>query len=126
MARAAYFGSLGLMAVLYIAAGVNHFVNPAFYVNIMPPYLPAHEFLVYLSGVAEIALGLGLLIPALRAASAWGIVAMLVAFMPVHIHMLVNAADFPDAPYWGLVVRIPLQGLLALWAWAYTRPAPQR
>jgi uncharacterized membrane protein len=126
MRRALYFSTLGLMAVLYVAAGVNHFLNPAFYVNLMPPWLPAHLFLVHLSGVAEIALGLGLFIPVLRAAAAWGIIAMLAAFMPVHLHMLANAADYPEAPYWGLVLRIPLQGLLAAWAWAYTRPAPQR
>jgi len=114
--------SLVLMAVLYIALGINHLVNPGMYEGIMPPYLPAHTFLIYLSGVCEIVLGALLLPRATRAWAAWGIIAMLIAFMPVHIHMLVHAGDYPDVPYWALVVRIPMQGLFILWAWWYTRP----
>ncbi len=112
-----------LMALLYIAAGVNHFVNPGFYLNIMPPYIPAHEFMVALSGVAEIVLGAALLIPATQSLAAWGIIAMLLAFMPVHIHMLLHAADlYASVPFAALVLRFPLQALLILWAWWYTKP----
>ena len=111
-----------LMGFLYLAAGINHFVNPDFYLNIMPPWMPAHLFLVQLSGVAEILLGIGVCIEPTRRASAWLIIAMLVAFMPIHIHMLINASDY-GAPLWGLWLRLPIQGLLAWWAWRYTRPA---
>ncbi len=65
-------GLLWLMGALYIAAGIYHFVDPAFYVKIMPPYLPWHLELVYLSGVAEILLGALVLIPATRSLAAWG------------------------------------------------------
>lgn len=114
--------SLWIMALLYIALGVNHLVNPGVYEPIMPPYLPAHRFLIYLSGACEIALGILVLVPATRKWAAWAIIAMLLAFMPVHIHMLVHAAEYPGIPYWALVVRIPMQGLFILWAWWYTRP----
>ncbi len=110
-----------LMAAAYIAAGVNHFANPDFYTKIMPPYIPAHETMVAWSGVAEVALGALLLDPRFRTLAAWGIVAMLVVFLTVHVHMLVNHEDF-GMPYWGLVLRLPLQALLILWAWWYTRP----
>ena len=54
--------SLGLLALFYFGAGVNHFLNPEFYVNMMPPYIPLHEAMVFLSGVAEVILGIGVLI----------------------------------------------------------------
>lgn len=109
------------MGALYFAAGVNHFYKPGFYLNIMPPWIPAHAFLVQLSGVAEILLGIGVILAPTRRISAWLIIAMLIAFMPVHIHMIINAASF-GVPLWALWLRIPLQGLLIAWAWCYTRP----
>lgn len=112
-----------LMALLYIAAGVNHFINPGFYTNIMPPYIPWHGFWVAASGVAEILLGVLLLIPATSALAAWGIVAMLVVFFVVHVHMLLNPQMFPGVPYTGLVARLLFQFVLIAWAWWYTRPA---
>ncbi len=116
------FVSMTLMALLYIAAGINHFLNPDFYVKIMPPYFPNPLFWVQLSGVAEVLLGI-LLFPAkTRAWAAWLIIAMLIVFLTVHVHMLVNATDFPDVPYTFLVARFPLQALFIAWAWWYTRP----
>ena len=57
-----YFVGLYLCALLYIAAGINHFVNAEMYLRTMPPYLPAHEALVALSGVIEIVLGVALVL----------------------------------------------------------------
>jgi uncharacterized membrane protein len=89
----------------------------------MPPYIPAHEAMVALSGVVEIVLGLLLLVPRTRVVAAWAIIAMLVAFLPVHVHMLVSSDLFPDVPVALLWLRFPMQGLLILWAWWYTREA---
>lgn len=112
---------LRLMAAAYIAAGVNHFLNPDFYIRIMPPYWGWPEFWVALSGVAEIALGVLLLPRATRPYAAWGIIAMLVLFLTVHVHMLVHTEQFAGVPYWALVARLPLQALLILWAAWYIR-----
>jgi uncharacterized membrane protein len=81
---------LWLLGILFVAAGVNHFVRPDFYVKIMPPYLPWHLELVYLSGVAEIVLGVLVLIPKWRSLAAWGLIALLVAVFPANIHMAVS------------------------------------
>jgi uncharacterized membrane protein len=113
-----------LMGLLYIVAGINHFWHPSFYLNIMPPYLPWHEALMYLSGVIEIFLGLLIFIPRYRTLAAWAIIAMLIAFMPVHIHMLMNPQLYPDIPEYVLWLRLPLQGVLIAWAYWYTRPSP--
>jgi uncharacterized membrane protein len=115
---------LVVMAVFYVGGGVNHFLNPAFYLNLMPPYMPAHGAAVALSGVAEVLLGVLVLWPPTRRVSAWAIIAMLVAFMPVHVHMLVNAHLFPEASVLVLWLRFPMQVVLGAWAYWYTRPDP--
>jgi uncharacterized membrane protein len=109
------------MGVVYVAAGVNHFLSPRMYEGIMPDYLPAHHELVLLSGAAEIAGGLGVLFPQTRRAAAWGIIALLVAVMPANVWMVQHPERFPGIPLWALWVRLPLQGVLVWWAWRYTR-----
>ena len=75
------------MAVFYMAAGINHFVNPIFYKKIMPPWVPWHYPLIYISGGVEILLGL-LLIPApTRKLAAWGIIVLLLAVFPANVQM---------------------------------------
>ena len=118
---------LWLMGLFYVFAGVMHFVNTDFYLRIMPDYLPAHRELVYLSGVAEILLGILVLIPATTEAAAWGVIALLIAVFPANVHMALHnipmqpeAAPNPVA----LWLRLPLQGVLIAWAWWYTHPNP--
>lgn len=106
---------------MFIAAGVNHFVRPDFYVRIMPPYLPWHIELVYLSGLAEIALGAALLIPRLTTAAAWGLIALLVAVFPANVHMAMNADQFAEYSPLMLWVRLPVQFVLIAWAYRIAR-----
>ncbi len=125
MKRALQWG----LAAFMVGAGVLHFVRPAFYVALMPPQLPAHLALVYLSGAAEIGLGIALMIPRGTRLAAWGIVALLIAVYPANIyHALSGGLDDPALPEamasatvaWA---RLPLQFLFLAWAWWYTRPA---
>ena len=118
---------LWIMAVFYVLAGVNHFIKPGFYLPMMPDYLPGHMALIYASGVAEVALGVALLMPRLRALAAWGVIALLVAVFPANLYVAMNEIPLigPD-PVWNWV-RLPFQGLFIAWAWWYTRPdAPRR
>jgi len=108
---------LVIAALFYLAAGALHFLKPEPYLKIMPPFLPWHLALVYVSGVAEMAGGLGLLIPRVRRAAAWGIVALLIAVFPANIYMATNpaeagAASLPPALLWG---RLPLQAVFIWW-----------
>jgi uncharacterized membrane protein len=114
--------SLYLMAVLYILAGANHFRVPQVYRSIMPSYLPWPNTLIYLSGIAEIGLGLLLFFPRTQSLAAWGIVALLVAVFPANVYMY-QARDtvFSSFPGWLLLARLPLQVLLMAWAYYYTR-----
>ena len=111
-----------LFGLLFVAAGVNHFVNTAFYVRIMPPYLPWHEELVLLSGVAEIALGALLLVRRYARVAAWGLILLLVAVFPANLHMAMSPEQFPSISPLALWLRLPLQGVLIAWAYWYTRP----
>lgn len=116
-----------LLSAFMITAGVSHFTNPEFFLKIMPPYIPAHQLMVDLSGIAEILLGVGLLlpIPKLSRLSAWGLIALYVAVFPANIHAYLHRAEiFPDVPEILQLIRLPLQGVLILWAWWYTRPVP--
>ncbi len=110
---------LYLMAGMYSVAGIMHFVKPKLYMRIMPRYLPNHKQLVYLSGLAEIALGIGLCIPVLKTFAIYGIIAMLVVFLLVHFYMLSSDKAAAGFPKWVLVLRLPLQFGLMYWAWWY-------
>lgn len=110
-----------VLAVLFVVAGLIHFVKPGMYVKIMPPMLPAPLELVYLSGLAEILGGIGLLVPATRQAAAWGLVALLVCVWPANVFMAMRPELSPGIPVWALWARVPLQVPMIFWAWRYTR-----
>ena len=116
-----------LLAAFFIFAGVNHFLNPDFYINIMPGYMPAHGFLVGLSGVTEIIAGVMLAIPATSRLGAWFIIAHLVIFFAVHIDMIVVWEEKfreQDIPLGALYGRIVFQFIFIAWAFWFTRPIP--
>ena len=117
-------GMRWLLGTAFVLAGVNHFVRPEFYVRIMPPYLPLHLELVYLSGFFEAALGILLLIPRYSALAAWGLIALLVAVFPANVHMALHADLYPAFSPALLWLRLPLQGVLIAWAYWFTGKAP--
>jgi uncharacterized membrane protein len=115
---------LWALAAFYVVAGLNHFRDPAFYLPMMPPFLPWHRELVWLSGVAEVGLGLAVLVPALRRAAAWGLVALLLAVFPANLYVALENVPLGGRAeglgVWNWV-RLPFQALLIAWAWLYTR-----
>ena len=92
-----------------------------FYLPMMPAWVPAHGPMVALSGLAEVALGLGLLWPVSRPWAAWGVIALLIAVFPANLQMFLDADQWADIPRWALALRLPLQGVLIAWAWTLTR-----
>jgi uncharacterized membrane protein len=104
-----------LAAAFFIAAGLNHFRTPAMYLSIMPPYLPWPSQLVAISGVTEVLGGIGLLIPMLRGAAAWGLIALLLAVLPANVQMALHG--FGGMPIWLLWLRLPFQ--LVFMSWVY-------
>ncbi len=112
---------LYLMAILYTAAGINHFVNPRFYMYIMPTWLPKPLALVYISGICEVLCALLLLPPSTRHIGAWLIIALLIAVYPANIQMAINYWQKGSPHLWVALVRLPLQFVLIWWAWLYTK-----
>ncbi len=101
-----------------------HFVRPEFYLKIIPPLLPWHLGLVYLSGFFEIALGLLLLVAKFSRLAAWGIIALLIAVFPANIYLYQHQELVPGSPILHLL-RLPLQAVFILWAYWHTRPSDQ-
>ena len=116
--------SLWIYGLLYILAGINHFISTSSYYTIMPKWLPAHGFLIYLSGVIEVVLGIMLLFSRTKKLAALLIIVMLIAFIPAHIYMIQIApfllGKFLITPLiaW---VRLPFQAILIGWTWYYYR-----
>lgn len=110
---------LYFMAFEYAIAGLMHFIKPKMYMRILPGYLPGHKFLVIISGIAEIILGIALCFSNTKDLAVYAIIAMLTFFLPVHFHMLFNKKAAMGLPKWMLIGRIPLQFALMLWAYSY-------
>ncbi|WP_462254882.1 DoxX family protein [Ferruginibacter sp.] len=110
-----------LLPVFYIGAGINHFWHPANYYTIIPDYLPNPVFINLFSGALEIILGILFLFAATRKIAAYGIIALLIAFIPAHIVMIQNGFCLTNGfclPVWALWFRLfPSQFLLMWWAW---------
>jgi uncharacterized membrane protein len=115
--------ALFLLALFFVAAGVTHFTNPNFFVDIVPPALPAPLALVYVSGVFEIAGGLAVLWPGTRPAAGVGLVLLLLAVYPANLYMAFAPEHFvaQGTPLWALYARLPVQFVFIAWAWWATR-----
>jgi uncharacterized membrane protein len=121
-------GLRAILAVFMIFAGMLHFVRPAPFVGIVPAYLPAPLLLVHVSGVAEIAGGLGLLVARTRRAAAWGLIALYVAVFPANINQAVHHIPFGDKPVPELYLwlRLPFQLVFISLAYWFARPDRKR
>lgn len=106
----------------FVTAGTLHFVVPRAYEAIVPPYLPAHRGLVYVSGAAEIAGGVAALTPAPRSFTRWWLTLLLIAIFPANVHMALHPDEIRGLrlPRWLLWARLPLQGVCIAWVWSAT------
>ena len=114
---------LFLFSVFFISAGIDHFVNPSFYLAIMPPAFPLHLEAVYVSGFFEILGGAGLLFSRFRKISGWGLFALLISVYPANIYMAISPEAFPDISVSALYFRLLLQFVFFYWAYSLTKPA---
>jgi uncharacterized membrane protein len=110
-----------LLAALFVFAGVSHFLRPQFYDPMVPPYLPWPHLLVVISGIAEIVLGVALLIPRASRLAAIGLIALLIAVFPANIHMAMHPQLFPQFDPIALWIRLPMQLVLIAWAYWFAR-----
>lgn len=113
--------SLVVIPLFYIGAGINHFLHPGNYYTIIPGYLPNASFINIFSGLTEILLGTLFIFSKTRTFAAYGIIVLLVAFIPAHVVMIQNGFCLSTGyclPAWATWVRLfPLQFLLMYWVW---------
>ncbi|CAN5174572.1 DoxX family protein [soil metagenome] len=110
-----------LMGVLFVLAGINHFLNPEGYYPLIPPYLPHPVLLNFVSGALEVAFGAGLMTKEYRKISAYGIIILMIAFIPAHVHHIQMEGCVSDRiciPVWAAWIRlVVIQPLIILWAY---------
>ena len=113
--------SIIVMSWFYISAGLLHFTNTNWFLQIVPPYLPIKLELVYLSGLFEVILGIMLLVPTLRYYAGWGLILLLIAVYPANIYLAqTNGAAMNTSALvaWG---RLPFQFLFIGIAYWHTK-----
>ena len=107
-----------ILALFFIAAGANHFRDPALYLAMMPPWLPWPEAMNVISGVAEILGGVGMLIPQTRRWAGWGLIALLIAVFPANLHVAMQGQmeglDVSPTMLW---LRLPFQAVFIALVW---------
>jgi len=110
-----------LLIVFYVFAGINHFLNPRFYLGLIPDYLPIPQLINYLSGVLEITFGLGVIFSKTRKISCIGIIFLLIAFIPSHIYFIQIGSCVEEglcvSPWISWLRLIVIHPLLIYWAW---------
>jgi uncharacterized membrane protein len=121
------------MAAFFIAGGIGHFVIPGFYLDMMPPWIPAHVLMVQISGVAEIAGGLGILLPPTRRLAGMGLILLLIAVFPANLYMATSGAPLTHQPSWipnptttARWVRLPIQLVFIFLVWWTTLSRPKK
>jgi len=112
---------LYLQALLYILAGMAHFISPSFFLKIMPQWIPEPRKVNLLVGFIELSLGLLFVFDYYRSIAAWGIIFLLIAVFPANIYHFQKVWRKGNT-LWIVItaLRLPLQGLLIYWAYIYT------
>lgn len=106
----------------FVIGGMTHFAYPEQFLRIMPPYIPFHLAIVYISGALELLGALGLWIKPVRTLAGYGLMALTAAVTLANVHMFQHPDLFPSIPYWLLVVRFPVQVALIWLIWWCSRP----
>lgn len=106
--------ALYAFCLLFLAAGIGHFALESFFTGAMPEWVPFRKAIVYISGVMEIALAIGLFMKRTRYVAGFLIAVFLVLVFPVNIYMALTGENY-DLPGAALWIRLPLQFVLIWW-----------
>jgi uncharacterized membrane protein len=106
------------MVIFYLMAGVMHFVKPALFISIIPPYIPWPNLVNKITGSLEVGFGIGLIFEPTRTVAAYGIILLLIAVFPANLYMY--QSKHKGIPKWLLLIRLPMQLLFIGWAYMYT------
>ncbi len=118
------YPALGIVFFWFMLGGIAHFTSTDFFVSIMPPYVPFHRPVVYLTGVLEILLAIGILVPLTRERAGLLLVLLTIAVTPANVHMWLHPDLYPGSTETALTLRLVFQVVLIglIW-WSTRRPA---
>ena len=103
-----------ISSIFYTITGIKHFIEPDYFLSIIPPYLPFHIELVYISGFFEILFGLMILFPKYRYYGSIGLILLLIAVFPANIYLAQSkeAQEAIGTSQQIAIWRLPIQGIL--------------
>jgi len=109
-----------LFALFMIFGGVQHFMKPDFYIPFVPSFLPFTTAIIYTSGILEILLGIMLIIPNYSKHGAFGILLLMLIFLPIHVWDVFSATPAIGS-HQAALIRLPVQILFIIIAWKIKR-----
>ena len=111
------------MSIAYTYVGVRHFIDPDFFLAIMPNYLSMHLFFVYLTGLMEVVFGLLLAFRKTRKFASYGLIILLLIVFPANIHLVESelSQSILEVSKEQTIIRLPFQGLLLLLAYWHSK-----
>lgn len=116
--------ALVLVSFIFLGSGITHFTNTAFYVSIVPPFIPRPLFVVYLTAIIELVLLALLWCAATRYYAALALIGFLIMVYPANIYMAMYPEKFPQYSTLALYGRLALQFVFIYLCWFVRGPAP--
>ncbi|MCW5603737.1 MAG: hypothetical protein KIT18_04205 [Burkholderiales bacterium] len=119
-------GAIGL-GILFVFTGIGHFIQTGPMVQMLPPWVPQRELLVYATGILEFAIAAGFFLPRTRKLAGWSAAAVLVLFFPANIYAAIHHVPM-GGHAWGpvyLLIRAPLQAFILFWVYWFTIRQPR-
>lgn len=112
---------LGIVFFWFMLGGIAHFTSTGFFLSIMPPYVPFHLPVVYITGALEILLAIGILIPFTRERAGLLLMLLTIAVTPANVHMWLHPERYPGSTETALTLRLVFQVVLIAMIWWSTR-----
>lgn len=112
---------LGFVFLWFFGGSIGHWFGRAFFISIVPPYIPYPEAAVYVSGVFEMLGAIGLCIAATRRWAGLGLFVLTICVTPANLHMFLHPELFPDVPRAFLGLRLVIQAFLLALVWWSTQ-----
>jgi uncharacterized membrane protein len=105
-----------VLSIFLIFGGLQHFISPDNYIPFVPSFLPFTMAIIYLSGLFEVLFGVALFFKKLEILGAWGILILMLLFLPIHIWDVISNKPAIGS-HNAALIRLPIQFLLIFIAW---------
>ena len=114
--------------IFHVSIGIQHFIDPFFFIAIVPASLESKKILVYVSGFIEIIMGSLLLFAKTRKIGAYGIILLLISVFPANIYLYISdvARDTLQISKKQALIRMPFQIPLIMLAYWHAKESTSK